>query len=111
MDWHLGLLTPTIHPPKRTADRKFPARRSLGPLGVDGERLDKFYEQGKRVYGRCDRGCSALQFEGMPMSMKHRRGNREVKKPKQNKPKVIVSTSPFASASSNLAKGAAAKRK
>ena len=48
---------------------------------------------------------------GIPMSMKHRRGNREVKKPKQNKPKVIVSTSPFASASSDPAKGAAAKRK
>ena len=45
------------------------------------------------------------------MSMKHRRGNREAKKPKQNKPKVIVSASPFASASSNPAKGAAAKHK
>jgi hypothetical protein len=45
------------------------------------------------------------------MSMKHRRGNREVKKPKQNKAKGIASTSPFASASSNPAKGAAAKRK
>jgi hypothetical protein len=45
------------------------------------------------------------------MSIKHRRGNREAKKPKQNKPKVIVSASPFASASSNPAKGAAAKRK
>ena len=45
------------------------------------------------------------------MSMKHRRSNREVKKPKQNKPKVIVSTSPFASTNSNPAKAAAAKRK
>lgn len=45
------------------------------------------------------------------MSMKHRRGNREAKKPKQNKPKAVVSTSPFASASSSPAKAAAAKRK
>jgi hypothetical protein len=30
------------------------------------------------------------------MSMKHRRSNREVKKPKQNKAKVVVSASPFA---------------
>jgi hypothetical protein len=28
--------------------------------------------------------------------MKHRRGNREAKKPKQNKPKVVTSASPFA---------------
>lgn len=45
------------------------------------------------------------------MSMKHRRGNREAKKPKQNKPKVIVSTSPFASTSPSPTKGAVAKRK
>ena len=32
------------------------------------------------------------------MSQKHRRSNRETKKPKQNKAKVVVSTSPFASA-------------
>lgn len=30
------------------------------------------------------------------MSMKHRRGNREAKKPKQNKPKVATTVSPFA---------------
>jgi hypothetical protein len=29
------------------------------------------------------------------MSMKHRRGNREAKKPKQNKPKVVSTVSPF----------------
>jgi hypothetical protein len=29
------------------------------------------------------------------MSMKHRRGNREAKKPKQNKPKVVTAVSPF----------------
>ncbi len=29
------------------------------------------------------------------MSMKHRRGNREAKKPKQNKPKAVTSVSPF----------------
>jgi hypothetical protein len=45
------------------------------------------------------------------MSMKNRRSNREAKKPKQNKPKVAVSTSPFASANSNLAKATIAKRK
>jgi len=45
------------------------------------------------------------------MSQKHRRSNRETKKPKQNKAKVVVSSSPFASASSNPAKAIAAKRK
>jgi hypothetical protein len=49
--------------------------------------------------------------EGIPMSMKNRRSNREAKKPKQNKPKVAVSTSPFASANSNPAKATIAKRK
>ncbi len=29
------------------------------------------------------------------MAQKHRRGNREVKKPKQNKPKVVATVSPF----------------
>ena len=45
------------------------------------------------------------------MSMKHRRGNREQKKPKQNKPKVAVSTSPFTAANANQPKGGAFKRK
>ena len=45
------------------------------------------------------------------MSQKNRRSNREAKKPKQNKAKVVVSASPFASASSNPAKAAAPKRK
>ena len=36
---------------------------------------------------------------------------QEMKKPKQNKPKAVVSTSPFASANSNPAKAIAAKRK
>jgi hypothetical protein len=45
------------------------------------------------------------------MSMKRRRGNREAKKPKQIKPKVAVSTSPFAALSSNPAKAVVAKRK
>ena len=49
--------------------------------------------------------------EPSPMSMKNRRGNREAKKPKQNKPKVAVSASPYAAVSSNPAKAAAAKRK
>ena len=44
------------------------------------------------------------------MSQKHRRSNRETKKPKQNKAKVVVSTSPFAAA--NPVKSVAAgKRK
>lgn len=30
------------------------------------------------------------------MSMKNRRSNREAKKPKQNKPKIATSASPFA---------------
>ena len=42
------------------------------------------------------------------MSMKHRRGNREVKKPKQNKPKIMTSASPFAT-SPPKAKGAKSK--
>jgi hypothetical protein len=46
-----------------------------------------------------------------PMSQKHRRSNKEMKKPKQNKAKVVVSTSPFASANSNPAKAIATKRK
>jgi hypothetical protein len=46
------------------------------------------------------------------MSQKYRRSNREAKKPKQNKPKVVVSTSPFAAAHTNPAKPViAAKRK
>jgi len=38
------------------------------------------------------------------MSMKNRRSNREAKETQANKPKVPVSTSPFASANSNPAK-------
>ena len=46
------------------------------------------------------------------MSQKHRRSNRETKKPKQNKTKVAVSASPFAAAHSNPAKQViASKRK
>jgi hypothetical protein len=44
------------------------------------------------------------------MSMKHRRGNREAKKPKQNKPKVEAPTSPFAAAAAQP-KAANVKRK
>ena len=42
------------------------------------------------------------------MAQKQQRGNREAKKPKQNKTKVVASTSPFAAASSNPAKSAVA---
>ena len=45
------------------------------------------------------------------MSQKNRRSNREPKKPKQEKPKVVTSTSPFASAKANLAKPTIGKRK
>jgi hypothetical protein len=45
------------------------------------------------------------------MSMKNRRSNREQKKPKQNKPKVAVSTSPFAASNASQPKGGAVKRK
>jgi hypothetical protein len=44
------------------------------------------------------------------MAQKHRRSNREIK-PKQNKAKVVVSTSPFAAASSNPTKATITKRK
>ena len=46
------------------------------------------------------------------MSMKNRRGNKEAKKPKQNKTKTVVSTSPFSAAShTNPAKAVIAGRR
>lgn len=46
------------------------------------------------------------------MAQKQQRGNREAKKPKQDKSKKIVAASPFASSNSNPgAKAAASKRK
>jgi hypothetical protein len=46
------------------------------------------------------------------MAQKHQRSNREAKKPKQNKTKVVVSTSPFAASHSNPARSVVAgKRK
>jgi len=45
------------------------------------------------------------------MAQKHQRGNREAKKPKQNKAKVVASTSPFASANSSPAKATLGKKK
>lgn len=42
------------------------------------------------------------------MSMKNRRSNREAKKPKQNKPKIATSASPFAAPPAK-AKGAKSK--
>ena len=50
------------------------------------------------------------------MAQKHQRSNREAKKPKQNKSKIVVSTSPFASPGNmphgffNPAKHVAAKK-
>jgi hypothetical protein len=45
------------------------------------------------------------------MSQKNRRSNRELKKPKQQNPKVVVSTSPFASTNAKLAKPTTGKHK
>jgi hypothetical protein len=46
------------------------------------------------------------------MSQKHRRGNREAKKPKQNKSKVVVPSSPFSVSPVTSVKAAASgKRK
>ena len=56
-------------------------------------------------------GFGPSASEADHMSMKNRRSNREQKKPKQNKPKVAVSTSPFAAANANQTKGGASKRK
>ena len=44
------------------------------------------------------------------MAQKQQRGNREAKKPKQNKIKVVASTSPFAAVHSNPAKSAVAAK-
>ena len=40
------------------------------------------------------------------MAQKNQRGNREAKKPKQNKVKAVASTSPFTAAQSNAGKSA-----
>jgi hypothetical protein len=46
------------------------------------------------------------------MSMKNRRSNKEAKKPKQNKTKVVVSSSPFVPAShTNPAKAVVAGKR
>ena len=46
------------------------------------------------------------------MAQKNQRGNREAKKPKQNKVKVVASTSPFAAAAhTNPGKSVAASRR
>jgi hypothetical protein len=45
------------------------------------------------------------------MSMKHRRGNREAKKPKQTKPKLVSSVPPFAALAQSAKAPAGAKRR
>jgi hypothetical protein len=45
------------------------------------------------------------------MAQKHRRSNREAKKPKQKKTKAVVSASPFVASQSNPARGFAGRRK
>jgi len=46
------------------------------------------------------------------MSMKNRRGNKEAKKPKQNKTKTVITTSPFSAAShTNPAKAVVAGKR
>jgi hypothetical protein len=52
----------------------------------------------------------AWPAERKPMAQKQQRGNREAKKPKQNKIKVVASTSPFAAVHSNPAKSAVAAK-
>jgi hypothetical protein len=50
--------------------------------------------------------------KGIPMSQKHRRGNRELKKPKQDKSKVVVDASVFQKTLANPVKAAVSgKRK
>ena len=44
------------------------------------------------------------------MSMKHRRSNKEAKKPKQNKTKAVASPSPFPARNTNPAKAVVAAR-
>jgi hypothetical protein len=59
-------------------------------------------------------GFPALQsdcLKGVRMSMKHRRGNKEAKKPKQNKAKAVASSSPFAAAHTNPAKAVVAGKR
>ena len=45
------------------------------------------------------------------MAQKHRRSNREAKKPKQKKTKAAVAASPFAASHSNPARGSPSRRK
>ncbi len=45
------------------------------------------------------------------MAQKHRRSNREAKKPKQKKIKAVVAASPFAASQGNPARGLAGRRK
>jgi hypothetical protein len=66
---------------------------------------------GLRWAAAADSPRQRLRLKEIPMSQKNRRSNREAKKPKQNKAKVVVSTSPFASANSKPDKTSAAKRK
>lgn len=49
--------------------------------------------------------------ERSPMAQKHRRSNREAKKPKQKKVKAAVPASPFAASPGNPARSAAGRRK
>lgn len=45
------------------------------------------------------------------MAQKHRRSNREAKKPKQKKIKAVVPASPFAASPGNPARSVAGRRK
>ena len=45
------------------------------------------------------------------MAQKHRRSNREAKKPKQKKTKAVVSASPFVASQGNPTRGFASRRK
>lgn len=45
------------------------------------------------------------------MAQKQQRGNREAKKPKQNKNKIVASASPFAAAHTNPGRSVAASKR
>jgi hypothetical protein len=70
------------------------------------------WRKAPRVTGTADVPASQnASPEGIRMSMKNRRSNKEAKKPKQNKTKTVVSSSPFASANSNPAKAVVAGKR
>jgi hypothetical protein len=78
------------------------------PLGVDGERLDKFYEQGKGLAVAATFRASVRRNPDVHETPPRQSRSEEAQAEQAEGDR---SASPFASASSNPAKGAAAKRK